>query len=312
MSDGLSVVVAGAGGFIGRRLVPALIDAGHDVTALGRRPHRHDTRARSVRVDVHEPASLTAALRGADVAVYLVHELAAGHDDQSLPHRERESGELFGEAAARTGVDQIVYLGGLATPSADLDPRGLSPHLLGRRLTETALGAQGVPVTVVRAGIVLGPGSIGWEMMRQLAERVPVLVAPRRSSSRTQPIAADDLIGYLVDVTGAAHFHGRTLEVGTDDVVSYRDLMARVARAHGHRGVVVQAPYLPSVVMEAALAALTDVHRPTAMALLASMHHDAVVNDDSARRLLPRRPLPVDAAIRRAVDEESRSSVRAG
>lgn len=295
------VAVAGASGFVGRRLVPALLAAGHDVTALTRRPTAYDGPVRAVRADVHDPRSLTRALRGVDVAIYLVHELAGGHDD--LPDRERRSGEAFGRAAARCGVRQVVYLGGLSTPGAHDDPTELSPHLRARRLTEAALGVGGVPVTVVRAGIVLGRGSLGWEMMRQLGGRVPVTAAPLRSRSRTQPIGAHDLVGFLVDVVDDARLLDTVLEVGTDEVVTYRDLMGRVARAHGHRGVVVPSPVVPSLLMEAGLQALTDVHVPTAMALLASMSTDATVNDDRVRRLLPRRPMTLDAAIEAAAAE---------
>ncbi len=293
------VAVAGASGFVGRRLVPALLAAGHDVTALTRRPSEYDGPVRAVRADVHDPRSLTRALRGVDVAVYLVHELAGGHDD--LPDRERRSGEAFGRAAARCGVRQIVYLGGLSGP--DADPQSLSPHLLARRLTEGALGVGAVPVTVVRAGIVLGRGSLGWEMMRQIGARVPVTAAPLRSRSRTQPIGADDLIGYLVDVVDDPRLLDTVIEVGTDDVVTYRDLMGRVARAHGHRGLVVPSPVVPALLMRAGLLALTDVDAPTAMALLASMSTDATVNDDLARRLLSRRPATLDEAIAAAAAE---------
>ena len=302
------VAVAGASGFVGRRLVPALLTAGHDVTALTRRPIEYDGPARAVRADVHDPRSLTRALRGIDVAVYLVHELAGGHDD--LPDRERRSGETFGRAAARCGVHQIVYLGGLSAADAHDDPQALSPHLRGRRLTEAALGVAGVPVTVVRAGIILGRGSLGWEMMRQLSARVPVTAAPLRSRSRTQPIGADDLVGYLVDVVDDVRLLDTVLEVGTDEVVSYRDLMGRVARAHGHPGVVIPSPVVPALLMQAGLLALTDVHAPTAMALLASMRTDATVNDDRARRLLPRRPASLDDAIRVAAAEGEPPAVR--
>ncbi len=300
------VAVAGASGFVGRRLVPALIAAGHDVTALTRRPSEYDGPARAVRADVHEPRSLTRALRAVEVAVYLVHELAGGHDD--LPDRERRSGEAFGRAAARCGVRQIVYLGGLSSAEAHDDPTALSPHLRARRLTEAALGVAGVPVTVVRAGIVLGRGSLGWEMMRQIGARVPVTAAPLQSASRTQPIGADDLVGYLVDVVDDERLLGTVLEVGTDEAVTYRELMGRVARAHGHRGTVVPSPVVPALVLEAGLRALTDVHVPTAMALLESMSTDATVNDDRARRMLPRRPASLDDAIAVATAEAQAST----
>ena len=295
------VAVAGASGFVGRRLVPALLAAGHDVTALTRRPGEHGGPARTVRADVHDPRSLTSALRDIEVAFYLVHELAGAHDD--LPDRERRSGEAFGRAAARCGVRQIVYLGGLSSAGAHDDPTALSPHLRARRLTEAALGVAGVPVTVVRAGIILGRGSLGWEMMRQVGARVPVTAAPLQSASRTQPIGAADLVGYLVDVVDDERLLGTVLEVGTDEVVTYRDLMGRVARAHGHRGSVVPLPVVPALLMEAGLRALTDVDTQTAMALLASMRTDATVNDDVAHRLLPRRPGSLDDAIRVAAAE---------
>ena len=135
--------------------------------------------------------------------------------------------------------------------------------------------------------------------------------APLRSRSRTQPIGADDLIGYLVDVVDDVRLFDTVLEVGTDEVVTYRDLMGRVARAHGHRGLVVPSPVVPALVMEAGLIALTDVHAPTAMALLESMRSDATVNDDRARRLLDRRPATLDDAIRVAAAEGAPTAVQA-
>lgn len=299
MTGPLRVAVAGASGFVGSLLVPALVEAGYDVVALTRLPQRYVGAAAAAYADVRAPRSLTRALAGAEVAVYLVHELAAGHSDADLPEREQASARAFGRAAARSGVRQIVYLGGLASRRAARAPELLSPHLRARRLTETALGEAGVPVTVVRAGIVLGAGSLGWELMRQVSGRVPVLAAPWASNARTQPIGARDLIGYLVDVVD--NLHGVTLEVGTDEVVTYRDLFGRVARAHGHAGIILPAPALPSMLMEAALRALTDVHVPTALLLLGSMGHDALVNEDRARHLLARRPAGLASAIAEAV-----------
>ena len=169
MSEPLTVLVTGATGFVGRRLVPELVERGHDVRAMTRRPESYDGPGEPVGGDVHDPATLADPLEGVDVAVYLVHSL----DDPDFERKDAEAARAFGKAAAGAGVRQIVYLGGLGADDDDL-----SPHLRSRREVEGLLGEAGVPVTVLRAAIVVGAGGISWELTRQLVKNLPAMVVP--------------------------------------------------------------------------------------------------------------------------------------
>ncbi|HEY9394024.1 MAG TPA: NAD(P)H-binding protein, partial [Nocardioides sp.] len=185
METSPTVLVTGATGFIGRRLVAELTRTGTTVRAMTRRPDDYDGPGEPVGADVDDPSTLSAALDGVDVAVYLVHSL--DHDD--FEERDARAARSFGAAAARAGVRQIVYLGGLGD-----DDGNLSPHLRSRREVEALLGEAGVPVTVLRAAIVVGHGGVSWELTRQLVKNLPAMVVPRWTATRTQPIAVDDVI----------------------------------------------------------------------------------------------------------------------
>src|SRR4051794_17256255 len=200
-----TILVTGATGFIGRRLVPALLDREYDVRAMTRRPEKYDGPGTAVGGDVHDPESLTPALAGVDVAYYLVHSL----DAKDFEHRDARAAEAFGRAAAAAGTRQIVYLGGLGAEDGDL-----SAHLRSRREVEGLLGRSGVPVTVLRAGIVIGRGGISWELTRQLVKNLPAMVVPRWVSTSTQPIAVDDVIRYLVGVADEPRALERIFEIG--------------------------------------------------------------------------------------------------
>ena len=217
------VLVAGATGFVGSRLVDALVAIGHDVRAMSRRPGSYTGAGRPVAGDVHDRRSLGPALDGAEIAYYLVHSL----DDDDFERRDAVAAEGFGAAAAAAGVGQLVYLGGLGAE----DPAALSPHLRSRRQVESRLGAAGVPVTVLRAAIVVGDGGVSWEITRQLVKNLPVMVTPRWVETRTQPIAAADAVRYLVGVLDHPEAVGRVFEIGGPDVLTYAEMLRRAARA---------------------------------------------------------------------------------
>ncbi len=178
------ILVTGATGFIGRRLVPALIEQGHEVRAMTRHPESYDGPGDPVAGDVHDAASLAEPLQGVDVAYYLVHSL----DDADFERKDAEAARNFAAVAADAGVKQIVYMGGLG------DDGDLSAHLRSRREVEGLLGSTGIPVTVLRAAIVVGHGGISWELTRQLVKNLPAMVVPKWASTRTQPIAIDDVV----------------------------------------------------------------------------------------------------------------------
>ena len=173
-----------------------------------------------VRGDVQEPGTLEQAMAGCQAAYYLVHSL----QDADFERKDAAGATAFGQAAAGAGLHRIVYLGGLGDDADDL-----SAHLRSRREVESLLGAGGVPVTVIRAGIIIGHGGISWELTRQLVEHLPVMITPRWVATRTQPIAVDDVVTYLVGVLEPPEASGRVYEVGGPDVLQYSTMLRRVA-----------------------------------------------------------------------------------
>lgn len=290
-----TVLVTGATGFIGRRLVPALLDAGHDVRAMTRHPESYDGAGDPVGADVTDRGSLDAALGGVDVAVYLVHSL----DDPDFERKDAEAARHFGAAAAAAGVRQIVYVGGLGDEDEDL-----SAHLRSRRDVEGLLGADGVPVTVLRAAIVVGHGGISWEITRQLVKNLPAMVVPRWVGTRTQPIAIDDVVRYLVGVVDHPDALGRTYEVGGPEQLTYKEMLAIANEVAGGRPLpIVEVPLLTPRLSSYWLALVTDVDVTTGRNLIDSMSTEVVVRDTSIRDLVPGEPLSYRESVRRALAE---------
>jgi uncharacterized protein YbjT (DUF2867 family) len=299
MSENLTVLVTGATGFIGRRLVPELVERGHVVRAMTRRPESYDGPGAPVGGDVHEPETLTGPLEGVDVAVYLVHSL----DDPDFESKDAEAARAFGKAAASAGVRQIVYMGGLGADSEDL-----SPHLRSRREVEGLLGEGGVPVTVLRAAIVVGAGGISWELTRQLVKNLPAMVVPRWVSTRTQPIAVDDVIRYLAGVVGVPGAHGRVFEIGGPDRLTYLEMLQVASEvATGRRVPIVSVPVLTPRLSSYWLALVTDVDVTTGRNLIDSMGTEVLVTDVSIREIVPGDPIPYAEAVRRALEAGSGS-----
>jgi len=297
MTEPLTVLVTGATGFIGRRLAPALVEAGHDVRAMTRRPEAYDAAGHAVGGDVFDPASLSEPLAGVDVAIYLVHSL----DDPDFERKDADAARAFAAAAADAGVSQIVYLGGLGADDDDL-----SPHLRSRREVEALLGSTGVPVTALRAGIIVGAGGISWELTRQLVKNLPAMVVPRWVSTPTQPIAIDDVIRYLVGVTGEVTARGRVFEIGGPDQMTYLEMLQVAAEvANGRRVPIVPVPLLTPRLSSYWLALVTDVDVTTGRNLIDSMGTEVTVTDHSIRDLVPGEPLTYEESVRRALAEES-------
>lgn len=290
-----TVLVTGATGFVGRRLVPALVEAGHEVRAMTRRPEDYAGEGEPVFGDVDDPGSLSAAVSDVDVAVYLVHSL--GDDD--FERKDAEAARVFGLAAAATGVRQIVYLGGLGAEDGDL-----SPHLRSRREVESLLGEGGVPVTVLRAAIVVGAGGISWEITRQLVKNLPAMVVPKWASTLSQPIAVDDVVAYLAGVVDNPDALGRVFEVGGPERLSYLDMLQQAAEVlHGHRLPIVTVPLLSPSLSSRWIGFVTDVDATTGRNLIDSMSTEVVVTDDAIRDVVPIDPVPYMEAVRRAVEE---------
>ncbi|NYG54378.1 NAD(P)H-binding protein [Nocardioides perillae] len=289
------VLVTGASGFVGRRLVPVLAEAGHDVRAMTRRPEQYDGAGTATYGDVTDRDSLVAALEGVQVAYYFVHSL----DRPDFEEHDATAARTFGEAAAAQGVQQIVYLGGLGE-----EDEALSAHLRSRRQVEGLLGEAGVPVTVLRAAVVVGHGGISWEITRQLVKNLPAMVAPKWASTRTQPIAVDDVVRYLAGVLGREEALGRCFEVGGPDQLTYVDMLQVAARVdHGRTIPIIRVPVLSPRLSSYWLALVTDVDVTTGRNLIDSMDVEVVVKDHSIRDVVPGEPLTYEEAVRRALAE---------
>ena len=291
----MQVLVTGATGFVGSRLVPALIADGHDVRAMTRKPESYDGPGEPVGGDVSDPGTLAEPLSGVDVAIYLVHAL----DDDDFEERDAEAARAFGLAAAACGVRQIVFLGGLGKDGDDL-----SPHLRSRREVERLLGESGVPVTVLRAAIVVGAGGISWEMTRQLVKHLPAMVVPKWAATRTQPIALDDVVRYLAGVVGLDKAFGQTYEIGGPDQLSYVEMLQQASEViQGRKVPIVTVPVLTPKLSARWLSFVTDVDTTTGRNLIESMGTEVIVTDHSIRDVVPGEPLTYVEAVRRAVAE---------
>jgi uncharacterized protein YbjT (DUF2867 family) len=293
----VKILVTGASGFVGSRLATALAEEGHEVRAMTRHPERYRGAGTPVAGDVRDGSSLRKALEGCEAAYYLVHSLADPHFEQ----KDAAAAQAFAAAAAATEVGRIVYLGGLGR-----DSDALSPHLRSRRQVEQLLGRTGVPVTVLRAGIVVGHGGVSWELTRQLVAHLPAMVTPRWVHTRTQPIAVADVVRYLVGVQRAPEAAGRVFEVGGPEVLSYLEMLTRVADIQNRHLFVVPVPLLSPRLSSRWLALVTDVDVATGRSLIDSMTNEVVVTDDSIRSVLPFQPMDYDRMVLEALVERAR------
>ena len=294
------ILVTGATGYIGGRLVAALEHAGHRVRCLARRPETLHGRVGAgtevVQGDCLAPASLGPALAGVHTAYYLVHSMGATKDFAAL---DREAAREFGRAAREAGVRRIIYLGGLGEPSDDL-----SAHLKSRQETGDILRESGVPVVEFRASIVIGSGSLSFEMVRALVERLPVLICPKWVSVAAQPIAIEDLIAYLVAALDLAEGNAGIFPIGGPDVVSYGDIMREYARQRGLRRWLISVPVLTPRLSSLWLGLVTPLYARVGRKLIDSLRNPTIVRDESARRTFQIHPRSLREAIARAASLE--------
>jgi uncharacterized protein YbjT (DUF2867 family) len=296
------VLLTGATGYVGGRLLTALEERGETIRCLARRPEVLAPRVRAstsvVGGDVSDPATVGTALANVHTAFYLVHSMDAQGE---FARRDREAAAGFGSAARVAGVRRIIYLGGLGRGP------GLSEHLASRQEVGRVLAESGVPTIELRASIVIGSGSLSFEMARALVERLPVMVTPRWVGTRAQPIAIEDVIAYLMAALDAPAEVAGMFEIGGADAVSYREIMREYAHQRGLRRWLIPVPVLTPRLSSRWLRLITPLHAAVGRALIDGVRNETVVADDRAVRQFGVRPIGFAEAIARALRNEDRA-----
>ncbi|MAS32837.1 MAG: NAD(P)-dependent oxidoreductase [Anaerolineaceae bacterium] len=279
-----NILVTGVTGYIGGRLVPRLLEKGYHVRILVRDQKRLQGRdwlqqVEVIEGDVLEPDTLQPAMQDIDTAYYLIHSMGGG---DSFYERDEQAARNFGSAASDAGVKRLIYLGGLGDPETDL-----SLHLRSRQHVGDVLRDSGVPVTEFRAAVIVGSGSISFEMIRYLTERLPVMICPQWVFTRIQPISIRDTLQYLIDALDTPFSTGRIIEIGGENVLTYGEMMLGYAEARNLRRYLLPVPVLTPRLSSYWVHLVTPIPASIARPLIDGLHNEVIVRDDSARHLFP-------------------------
>jgi uncharacterized protein YbjT (DUF2867 family) len=298
----VKILLTGATGYIGGRLLRALEAQHCDVRCMARHPEflraRVGAGTEVVAGDALRHETLAPVLKGVNVAYYLIHSMGSTGD---FEEDDRRAAANFGRACSESGVERIVYLGGLGE-----DNRKLSSHLRSRHEVGTILRQSKVPVIEFRASVVIGSGSLSFELVRALTERLPVMIAPRWVSVKTQPIAIEDLIDYLLAAKEVPLPESRIFEIGGTDVVSYGEVIQQYAKQRGLRRIIVSLPLLTPRLSSLWLGLVTPIYSRVGRKLIDSLQYPTIVRDTAALRTFEIRPRGIEAAIKRALENEDR------
>ncbi len=295
------VLLAGATGYVGGRLAPLLERQPVILRCLARNPEKMRTRVKNatqvVQGDVLDPSSLNAALLGVHTAYYLVHLMSGSKD---FEEEDRKAALNFGHGAMKAGVRRIIYLGGLGD---DLDPK-LSPHLRSRHEVGKILKDSGVETIEFRASLVIGIGSLSFDLVKSLTDRLPVMLCPKWLSTPTQPIAVDDVLSYLLEAKDLQPGKSRIIEIGGSDVVTYGDIIREYARQKYLRRWLISVPVLTPYLSSLWLALVTPASFEVGRHLIEGLKNPTVVHDRSALELFSVRPMGIRNAIQKALGED--------
>lgn len=302
-----TVLVLGATGYIGGRLVPRLRQRGHKVRCLVRDVSRARGRVWAERADIYEgdilqPESLSAAFAGVEVVYYLVHSMAAGR--RAFEELDRLGARNVAQAAGEARVARIIYLGGLGRRD-----RIQSRHLRSRHEVGDTLREGTVPVTEYRAAVVVGSGSLSFELIHHLVNRLPVMICPRWVYTRTQPIGIGDVLAYLIQAIEKPETAGKSIDIGGPNILSYRDMMLTVARELGLRRLLIQVPVLTPRLSSYWVNLVTPIRTQAARMLIESLRYETICENSLAQEYFDIRPLPFEETVRRALARVRSQSV---
>ncbi len=290
-----SILITGASGFIGRRLTQRLLDDGLSVRCMVRHvPSSLPEGATIVTGDMLDPATLVHALTGIDTAYYLVHSMTAGR--AGFERRDREAAENFVAAADKAKVRRVIYLGGLGETGDDL-----SEHLKSRLVVADILNKGSFATTFLRAAVIIGAGGASFEMIRALTRHLPVMITPRWVSTRCQPIDVTDVIDYLAGCLNDERTCGRTFDIGGPDVLTYREMMERMARIQGKKLCILPVPVLTPKLSSYWVGFITPVPASVSMPLIEGLKNEVICRDTAILDIIPLRLKPFDEAVRNAL-----------
>lgn len=303
----MRILVTGATGYIGGRLIPRLLEQGHQITVLVRNPARLLGRSWAEKLtvitgDVQDTQALQMAIKDQQACYYLVHSMMAGSD---FAQRDRDAANQFGSVAAALGVQQIIYLGGLGN-----ETQTLSLHMRSRHETGRALRAGGVPVTEFRAGAIIGSGSLSFEMLRYLCECIPVMVLPRWTRNLTQPIAIRDVMSYLIAALDNSKALGQIIEIGAPAPMSFTQMMHTYHRVRGLKRLIIPAPVLTPYLSGFWVQLVTPIPAAIARPIIMGAAFPSVKSSDLADRIFPDiKPIETEMAMRLALDRYEKLSI---
>lgn len=298
----MKILVSGATGYVGSKLLPLLIEAGYEVIAMVRDKSRKDLFAspkiRVVTADALQPESLPDAFRGIDAAYYLIHSMSASDGD--FHQRDLRAARNFATAAREAGVSRIIYLGGLVSDTSEI-----SKHLKSRQESGETLRNFGPPLTEFRAGIIVGNGSISFEMIRCLTERLPVMICPRWVVTRTQPIAIGDVLAYLLEALRSEESTGQIIEIGGATIETYRSMMMTYAKARGLKRWLLRVPILTPRLSSYWLRLVTPIPASIARPLIEGLRTEVVCKSNRASELFPAiRPIGYSEAVEETLNRK--------